>query len=213
MDTRLRNPLFEVPSAPAVASSGWESAALWGPGLEGLADRIQFLREAGLDGGIVVAEFLRRQVAPLQAHQGRMWSLVPGEDGMQLVPGSQSSDVVYLGVRQLLGEGSALELLAGAARLYRLPNADDIRAPLPHFDEWGLCPPGQEGRGNPFVPLPVGEVEPPATAEGSSLGAALQGSGARTAGLTGLLPSGEPCTDPRTPALGDPPGSPRFALR
>ena len=127
---------------------------------------------------------------------------------MQLAPGSQSSDVVYLGVRQILGEGSTLELPAGAALLYRLPNADDIRAPLPYFDEWGLCPPGQEGRENPFVPLPVGEVEPPAMAEGSSPGATLQGSGAWTAGLTGLLPSGEPCTDPRTPGAGGSSGQP-----
>jgi hypothetical protein len=65
MDTRKANPLYEVPTVPAVKSMGWGSKRLTGKGLDPLVKCLNSLRKGGLTGMMVAKEFLRRRITPL----------------------------------------------------------------------------------------------------------------------------------------------------
>ena len=49
-----------------------------------MAERLTELREAGLTGQMVALEFVRRRIAPLQAHSQPMWLYSGVKDGMRL---------------------------------------------------------------------------------------------------------------------------------
>jgi hypothetical protein len=103
MDTCEANPLYKVPMAPVVKSSGWGSKRLSGKGLDPLERRLNSLREGGLTGMMVAKEFIRRRIAPLQDHKNRMWTFNEG-DKMMLQPTGLLADTVDEALKMLFAE-------------------------------------------------------------------------------------------------------------
>ena len=64
---------LEVPDAPPLKNSHWGKAPFDGAKNASLMGRLSFLREEGLTGQIIVADFVTRRIAPLQAHLTPMW--------------------------------------------------------------------------------------------------------------------------------------------
>ena len=64
---------LDVPEAPPVKNSHWCKSALRGANNAHLVGRLGYLREEGLTGQLVVADFVKRRIAPLQAHNQPMW--------------------------------------------------------------------------------------------------------------------------------------------
>ena len=58
--------------APPQKLKRWASSELKGPRMTAVYDRIQVLREAGLTGQMVVRDFVKRRIAPLQWHSEPM---------------------------------------------------------------------------------------------------------------------------------------------
>jgi len=75
VDVGVLNPLLLPPSAPAVPSSGWAHEKLTSPRLAFVWLRIRRLKDLSLTAPMVMKEFLRRRVAPLQHHSRPMWAL------------------------------------------------------------------------------------------------------------------------------------------
>ena len=111
MDTREANPLYAIPTDPAVKSSGWGSEKLTGAGLAPLVKRLKELRKGGLTGEMVGKEFIRRRIAPLQAHKKDMWFYSGEEDPMQLQEGVLDDVVVNEMMRTLLADDDVPNLL------------------------------------------------------------------------------------------------------
>ena len=55
---------------------------------------MRFLREEGLTGQMVAADFVTRRIAPLQAHSEPMWMYAGPSDAMRLHEQDLGSDVV-----------------------------------------------------------------------------------------------------------------------
>ena len=68
-----------------------------------LMDRVVFLKESGLTGQMVAAEFLRQIIAPLQSHTRPMWMLGGLSDSMRLSTTMLDADVGNYATRVLFG--------------------------------------------------------------------------------------------------------------
>jgi len=104
---------------------------------------------------MVVKEFVKRRVAPLQRHSRPMWTLLHSQDHMRF-----QEFGLLLGTRQtvlkvLTGVPLPAELPGKNCLLYRCKNKDEFAENMPPFDEWGPRPIGLEGpRENPVVVVP-----------------------------------------------------------
>jgi hypothetical protein len=159
MDTREANPLYVVPMAPAVKSSGWGSKKLFSKGLDPLARHLTSLCEGSLTGVMVAKEFLQRRIALFQAHKNKMWTFNEG-DKMMLFPTVLLPAVIDETLKTLFAEVGVPDLAFAAAPLYPLQAREEILAAMPRFNRWGLCPAGQKGeRENPLLPVPSSGLE------------------------------------------------------
>ena len=84
VDVRVLYPLLSSPFVPTVPSSGWAHEKLTSPRLAFAWLRMRRLKDLGLAAPMVINEFLRRRVAPLQRHSQPMWALSVGLDRMRL---------------------------------------------------------------------------------------------------------------------------------
>jgi hypothetical protein len=116
--------------------------------MEALEERISDLETMGLTGEMVAAEFLRQWVAPLQHHSTGMWALTSSGASLRLELAVLPPSVVAKVVRLLLGAEQVPSLPPMATPLYDVPEAEDTLRMMPHFDQWGPCPPGTS-RDNP----------------------------------------------------------------
>ena len=127
MDARQFSPLFLLPTAPAVKSSGWEHDELRDARLAPLVERMQELRAAKLTGAMVAKEFIRRRIAPLQRRSRPVWRITGGEDPMRLSADNLRPEVVEEILKILFSEKVG-GLPEEAYPLYRFTNRDELVA-------------------------------------------------------------------------------------
>ena len=83
VDAGVLSPLLQVPAGPAVPNSGWGHQKLTSPRLAPVWFRLGKLKERGVTAPMVVKEFVKRRVAPLQRHSRPMWTLLSSQDHMR----------------------------------------------------------------------------------------------------------------------------------
>ena len=76
VDAGVLSPLLQAPLGPAVPNSGWSHQRLSSPGLAHVWLRLRLLKDRGVTAPMVVKEFVKRWVAPLQRHSRPMWTLL-----------------------------------------------------------------------------------------------------------------------------------------
>ena len=84
VDAGMLNPLLQAPVGPAIPNSGWGHQKLASPCLATVWARLRWLKDLGVTAAMVVREFVRRRVAPLQRHSRPMWALLSSQDHMRL---------------------------------------------------------------------------------------------------------------------------------
>lgn len=138
---------------------------------------------------MVVKEFVRQCIAPLQHHSRPMWDLASSEDSMRLQKPSLPSETLSKVLELLTGESKPADLPGNGCLLYQCSNKVAFMGQMPLFDEWGLRPVGLKGPHEnpilmaPLLPDPVvrapsvgaGRCTPSAAAKGTSGDLAPQG--------------------------------------
>ena len=128
---------------------------------------------------MVVKEFVRQRVAPLQRHSRPMWDLAGVEDPMRLQRPSLAAGTLSMVLKLLTGEPEPADLPGGGCLLYLCSNKEAFAGQMPLFDEWGLLPEGLEGpRENPLFVAPL-LVDPATCAPSVEAGGALTSSSCR----------------------------------
>ena len=84
VDAGVLSPLLFVPMAPAAPSSGWEHARLADPRLTHVWRRLTRLKDLRVTVPMVVKEFIRRRIAPLQRHSRPMWTFSGSKDPLRI---------------------------------------------------------------------------------------------------------------------------------
>ena len=145
VDVGALSPLLSPPSSPAIPNSGWGHEKLASPCLVPVWLRLKRLKDRGVTAPMVVKEFVRRRVAPLQRHSWPMWALLNIKDHMRL----QESGLPLEARQTVLGVLAGVPLPDDMPRksclLYRCSNKEEFVEHMPSFDEWGLCPYGLVG--------------------------------------------------------------------
>ena len=104
---------------------------------------------------MVVKEFVRQRIAPLQRHSRPMWDLAGIEDPMRLQRPSLAAGTLSMVLKLLTGDPEPTDLPGGGYLLYLCSNKAAFAGQMPLFDEWGLLPEDLEGpRENPSSWLP-----------------------------------------------------------
>ena len=83
VDADVLSLLLQVPAGPAVPNSGWGHQRLSSPRLALVWARQRLLKDRGVTAPMVVKEFIKRRVAPLQRHSRPMWTLLNSQDHMR----------------------------------------------------------------------------------------------------------------------------------
>ena len=105
---------------------------------------------------MVVREFVRRRIAPLQCHSRPMWAFTGPNDTMMLQVPSLPSKTLCTVLELLMGDPAPAVLPAEGFLLYNCSNREAFVEKMLGFDEWGLLPEGHEGpRENPILVAPV----------------------------------------------------------
>ena len=100
---------------------------------------------------MVVKEFVRQRVAPLQRHSRSMWDLAGVEDPMRLQKTSLTAGTLSMVLELLTGESEPADLPGDGCLLYQCSNKTAFMGQMPLLNEWGLLPEGLEGPcENPF---------------------------------------------------------------
>lgn len=135
-------PSLRCPRCTSGARAYWESVPFSSSRMEALEERISDLEAMGLMGEMVVAEFLRQRVAPLQHHSAGMGALNSCRASLRLELAWLPPDAVAAAVGLLLGARQVPPLPSMATLLYDVPEAADTLGRMPHFDRWRACPRG-----------------------------------------------------------------------
>ncbi|KAE8780389.1 hypothetical protein D1007_46467 [Hordeum vulgare] len=130
------SPVLLTPSSSMVPSSGWGHARLDDPRLSSVRRRLDILRAGGVTIALVVREFHRRRIAPLQRHSLLMWAFFRLEDPMRLHPERVSVDVLDGMLQILIGE-TIVGLPHGGRPLYKYKNGAGLIQIMPRFHRWG----------------------------------------------------------------------------
>ena len=101
--------------------------------------RLRRLKDRSVTTPMVVKEFVKRRIAPLQRHSRPMWTLLSSQDHMRF----QESGLP-LGMRQtvlkvLTGVSLPDDLPGKNCLLYRCKNKDEFAGSTPPFDGWGAA--------------------------------------------------------------------------
>jgi hypothetical protein len=164
MDTRVDDAAFEIPMTASTKSSSWEAEKLDHVMMGPIMTRLSEIAQAELSDMMLVREFLRWRIAPLQEHRHKMWAFNGFKDAMRLSPHSLDKAGSEVSLKKLLGEAVVPEPSQGALSLYYQKTRASILKEMPTFDRWGPCPIGLKGdRSNPFLPIPdlgsAGDIE------------------------------------------------------
>ena len=139
MDAGQCHEELSKPYEPATVRQGWGAQALPRDLLRPLVEKVRVLRDAGLTGQMVVAEFLRRRLAPLQAHEKAMWNYSGRHDEMRLRNERLRSELFNQMMSLLFGTVWDTQLPVGVTPLYCL-GAKWRHEDMPSFDEMGPIP-------------------------------------------------------------------------
>ena len=107
---------------------------------------------------MVVKEFIRCRIAPLQRHSRQMWTFSGYGDRMRLQAPALPPEARRTMLELLTGDPMPTNLPEEGCLLYCCSNKVEFVKQMPLFDEWGLCPAGLDGpHENPIlvVPLPA----------------------------------------------------------
>jgi hypothetical protein len=99
-------------------------------------------------GALLVKEFLKQRIAPLQARSRPLWSLRDWDDKLRL-HSTALTDEELNRIMHVLLERDHGELPDGFVPLYNREGGAGVAAGMPEFNEWGLVPPT-----NPHGPPP-----------------------------------------------------------
>ena len=94
IDAKEQSAYFDEPVAPPLKNTNWSSEKLQHPKIAPLILRMRLVREAGLTGQMVAEDFVRRRIAPLQAHTKPVWMYSGPADSMRLHHGAHTPDDV-----------------------------------------------------------------------------------------------------------------------
>ena len=123
---------------------------------------LKALREHGLTGQMVAAEFVRRRIAPLQAHKKAMWAYSGPTDSLRLHLSDHRPAVVEVILGGLFVNPEVPERVHVAIRpLFEVP--DKRRAIL--TDAPAFTPLGLAGDEEEEGPLPAGTTESPSASD------------------------------------------------
>jgi hypothetical protein len=139
---------FEIPDAPPQKRNCWSSRTFTGPGEEAVADRLEELRKAGLTGQMVALEFIRRRIAPLQAHSQPMWLYAGARDRMRLHEASITKDEARNIIHTLFTSPNIPKPASDSAEpLYFFEEGSVLQfvEGMPQFGPRGLLVDGQAG--------------------------------------------------------------------
>ena len=105
-----------------------------------LMERLALLKQKGLTGQMVVAEFLRQSIAPLQEHSRPMWTLAHSADDIRLSSSMLSAAAVDTSTHALFGAGGIGNPTGEIRPLHKRKQSlrDQIRQEMPVFNERGL---------------------------------------------------------------------------
>ena len=115
MDARAFSPLLLTPGAPASPSSGWCHEKLSDRRLAFVWKRLARLQELEVTAPMVVKEFVKQRIAPLQRHSRPMWDLAGVEDPMRLQRPSLAAGTLSMVLKLLTGEPEPTDLPGVAA--------------------------------------------------------------------------------------------------
>jgi len=156
MDARAFSPLLTIPGSLALPSSGWYHEKLTDRRLAFVWKRLVRLQELEVTAPMVVKEFVKQRIAPLQRHSHSMWDFTGVGDPIRLQRPSLAADTLGMVLKLLTGEFEPANLPGGGCLLYLCSNKAAFAAQMPLFDEWGLLPEGIEGpRENPVFVAPL----------------------------------------------------------
>ena len=113
-----------------------------------LVERMRTLQRKGLTAPMVVKEFVRRRIAPLQSRERLVWEYRSAEDRMRLSDTEMSPEDLAVIMNTLVGKMMPPELSKEVAPLYCLrPEARPaILTKMPTFDRWDLLGEGLASR-------------------------------------------------------------------
>jgi hypothetical protein len=170
---------LEVPAGgPLTTSDFWKAVPFLTAEFNPVLDRIKELARGGLTSLMVLADFLRRRIAPLQQRSRSAWLYTGETDCCRIVRGrgSDPSATELEGMlRATTGSVPARELLVLPQGIRAL--CDDqaarsaILAAMPTLDESGLAPRqlgGDPGRGISIPEVPVERQSQPVQGSGGS---------------------------------------------
>ena len=113
------------------------------------------MKDLGVTAPMVVKEFIRRRVAPLQPHSRPMWTLSGGKDRMRLHGSGLPLEVQQTVLEILTGDWSPANMPEEGCLLYCFSNRVEFGRQMPPFNEWGLRPVVLVGpRENPIIVVP-----------------------------------------------------------
>ena len=118
MDAGWRREELHKPYALATERRGWSAQALAEDLLRPMVEKVKTLRGAGLTGQMVVAEFLRRRLAPLQAHERALWEYSGRHDELRLEDKRLSTESSNQMLALLFGTVWDTQILVETAPLY-----------------------------------------------------------------------------------------------
>jgi hypothetical protein len=114
------------------------------------------LTAAEFTGALLVKEFLKQCIAPLQACSRPLWSLRDWDDELRLHSMALTDEELNR-IMHVLLERDPGELPDGFVPLYNREGGAGVAAGMPEFNEWGLVPPMNPQGPPPMVQLSSGE--------------------------------------------------------
>ena len=107
--------------------------------------RLARLKDLGVTAHMVVKEFIRCRIAPLQRHSRQMWTFSGYGDRMRLQAPALPPEARRTMLELLTGDLMPANLPEEGCLLYCCLNKVEFMKQMPLFDEWGLRPVGLKG--------------------------------------------------------------------
>jgi len=149
-----RCPLLAVPAGRPTKHRGWSGITLDDPSLGPLFKFLEEARACGLTGQMVTKEFLRRRIAPLQAHKSAIWTYSGASDVMRLSEEGFSARVLD-GLMEILFATSQIpEPRSRSSKplyMFATGTRNKQLAAMPAFTAWGLVSRGRTGPHEDFA--------------------------------------------------------------
>jgi hypothetical protein len=156
VDATTHSPRLQLPRGPPIPNFGWGQEKLVDRRLAPVWARLVRMKNAKLTAPMVVREFVRRRIAPLQRHSRPMWTFFGKTDSIRLQVPSLPPKTLGAMLKLLTGDPAPAALPEDGSLLYNCSNKESFLKLVPPCDEWGLRPKGLVGpRENPILVTPM----------------------------------------------------------